>query len=100
MLTPARLGPLGDRTADGLRRFDVAGALQTLADLLLESRGSRNHLCSIGFGDLGVNVLRGAVDRQTGHAQLTNMRPRLDSATQSARCFLVAIHFFFSLFEG
>src|SRR5882757_4139638 len=87
------LGSLGDGLADGLGRLDVARALQTLADLLLQRGRRGDHFRSGGIRHLRIDMLRGAMDGQARNAEIADMRPGLHCAPQAA-LFLRGDHFF------
>ena len=87
------LGALGDGTADGLGRLDIARRFQTFADLLLNRGGGGNDLGARRIRHLRIDVLRGTVHAQAGDAQIAYVRTGFDGAPQTA-LFLRRNHFF------
>ncbi len=86
-----RLRSLRNRGADGLGRLHVAGGLEALGDLLLHGRSRGQYLGAGGIEHLRIHVLRRAMDRQAGDAELADLHAGLDGAAL-APLFLGDLH--------
>merc|ERR1712164_16717 len=77
---------LGNQLANFLGRVDIASG--AITQCFVQGRGAGQNLAADGRNDLGVDVLRRAIDAQTHGFELVHFQACFASATQSSNFFV------------